>query len=203
MGTMARELEIWKDITGYEGLYQVSNLGNVKSLNYNKTGKEKILKGGKGKDGYLQVVLCKEDKRKTHTIHRLVATAFIDNPNNLPQVNHIDENNTNNCVDNLEWCNCKYNINYGTRNKRVSKAQENRKDISKLILQFTKDGDFVRRWNSVREVERELGIYHSNISNCCKGKYKTAGGYKWGYADDYEQILFKVFDIELYRKKIA
>lgn len=196
------KVEIWKPIKDYPN-YHVSNLGNVKSLNYKKTGKEKILKGGKNKDGYLQVGLCKEGKRITHTIHRIVATAFIDNPNNLPQVNHIDENKTNNCVDNLEWCNCKYNINYGTRNKRVSKVQKNRKDISKLILQFTKDGEFVRRWNSVREVERELGIYHSNIINCLKGNYKTAGGYVWGYVNDYEQILFNVFNIELYRKKIA
>ena len=196
--------EIWKPIVGYDG-YEISNLGRVKSLERNivkgRGGlckiEERILKSGKDKDGYSQVVLNKEGKRKTHKIHRLVATAFIDNPNNLPQVNHIDEIKTNNCVNNLEWCDCKYNINYGSRNERMIKSE------SIPILQFSKIGEFIRKWESGTQVERELDIKNSNISSCIKGRRKTAGGYKWGYADDYEQIPFNVFDLELYRKKVA
>lgn len=202
---MKNIVEIWKSVIGYEGLYEVSNMGRVKSLERNivkgRGGlckiEERILKSGKDKDGYPQVVLCKEGKRKTCKIHRLVATAFIDNPNNLPQINHIDEIKTNNCVDNLEWCDCKYNINYGSHNEKMIKS------ISISILQFSKTGDFIRRWDSTAQVEKELGINNSNINSCIKGKRKSAGGYKWGYTDDYERIPFNVFDIELYRKKVA
>ena len=115
--------EIWKDIEGYEGEYQISNYGNVKSLNYLRTGKERILKPGKNRGGYYYVQLYK-NKAKNHYIHRLVAQAFIKNPRNLPQVNHKDENKSNNRVDNLEWCMPIYNANYGTRNKRTSDANK-------------------------------------------------------------------------------
>lgn len=178
-------MEIWKDVEGYEGLYQVSNMGRVKSLGneLSNNSKEKILKSYKnGKSGYLLISLCKEGKIKKYLLHRLVAQAFLPNPNNLPEVNHKDENHQNNCVENLEYCNAKYNANYGSRNKKISKALKNRKDLSKPILQFTKDGEFIRRWDNAREVERELGIKNSNIPKCCKGKYKTVGGYKWCYA---------------------
>ena len=111
-------IEIWKDIEGYENLYQVSNLGRVKSLNYNHTGKEKIMKAKKDK-GYLRVQLYKDGKPKFYSVHRLVATSFLPNPNNLSQVNHIDEDKSNNIVDNLEWCSAKYNSNYGTRIQRI------------------------------------------------------------------------------------
>lgn len=123
-------LEIWKDIIGYEGLYQISNLGSVKSLErYRayKNGKPRHMKSkklipGRSKCGYYTVVLYKEGKRKTHTIHRLVAKAFIPNPNNYPYVNHIDENKTNNHISNLEWCTASYNSRHGTRIERFSKA---------------------------------------------------------------------------------
>lgn len=108
--------EIWKGIKGYEGKYQVSNLGKVKTLNYHRSCKERILKNLINTHGYLYVILSKNCICKNLTIHRLVAAAFIDNPENLPEVNHIDENKTNNCVSNLEFCNRKYNINFGTRN---------------------------------------------------------------------------------------
>ena len=117
-------MEIWKDIEGYEGLYQVSNKGRIKSLNYKRTGKEGILKGKADKNGYLIVFLYKNRKPKPFLIHRLVAEAFIPNVNDLPEVNHIDENKENNHVENLEWCTRKYNMNYGTRTKR---SVENRK----------------------------------------------------------------------------
>lgn len=185
-------VEIWRDIEGYHD-YQVSNLGRVKSLKY---GKEKILRGCKDSDGYLLINLWKDGKKKSYKIHRLVASAFLDNPNNLPEVNHIDEDKTNNCVSNLEWCSGEYNFNYGTRIERITKAN------SIPIFQFTKQSEFIRKWGSTKDIERELGIAHSNISSCCKGKMKTCGGYKWGYAHEYERIQFNVFDIELYRKKV-
>lgn len=114
--------QIWKDIKGYKGKYQVSNTGKVRSMNYRNTGKGKLMKLGIRNAGYLQLGLYKDGKYKYYLVHRLVAEAFIPNPNNLPQVNHIDENKTNNCVWNLEWCNAKYNSNYGTRLERCSKA---------------------------------------------------------------------------------
>ena len=124
--------EIWKDIVGYEGLYQVSNFGRVKSLAKYKNGnggskfwrKERILKPANTGRGYLMVVLIKEKKRTTYILHRLVAQAFIPNPNNLPQINHKDENKTNNVVSNLEWCDNKYNSNYGTRNVRIIQTRK-------------------------------------------------------------------------------
>lgn len=167
--------EIWKDIKGFES-YQVSNLGRVKSLNYNKTGKEQILTtNGKDKCGYLHVVLCKKGKHKDCFVHRLVADAFIPNPNNLPCVNHKDECKTNNVVTNLEWCTHKYNTNYGTRNERSAKAR------SKPVYQYTKDGTLVRSYPSIMEVERQTGYYRGPICNCCNGKNKTAYGYVWSY----------------------
>jgi group I intron endonuclease len=129
--------EIWKDIEGYEGLYQVSNLGDVRSLKYAGGNKVKLLKQSTDKKGYKRVVLCKDRKKKNHWIHRLVAIAFIPNPNNLPIVNHIDECKSNNMVSNLEWCTLVYNNAYGTRNERISKSskgktfsEEHKKKIS-------------------------------------------------------------------------
>ena len=184
--------EIWKTIDGYEG-YEVSNYGRVKSLGNDKTRKEKILKPATTKDGYQIVCFCKNCKSKWFSVHRLVAMAFIPNPNNLPQVNHIDEVKTNNHVSNLEWCDRKYNINYGARNEKVSNAisGENNhmygkfgKDSpnSKQVIQLTLDGDYIKNWDSIIDVERELGFYKQNISACCKGRYKSAHGYKWAYA---------------------
>lgn len=112
--------EVWKDIKGYEGLYQVSNLGKVKRLGNNKQMREKTLKERKGKGGYLQVLLCEKGAQKSKYVHQLVAFAFIPNPNNYKEINHKDENKINNSVENLEWCNHKYNCNYGTRNKRLT-----------------------------------------------------------------------------------
>lgn len=176
-------MEIWKNIEGYENLYQISSEGRVKSLgNGSSNSKERILKSYKDKDGYLRVSLWKEGKVKKYYIHRLVAQAFIPNPNNLPQVNHKDEKPSNNRVENLEWCDNKYNCNYGTHNERVAKALKNRKGFSKPILQFNLDSEFIRRWNSTREAERDLGFNQSNITKCCKGKLKTAYGYIWMYA---------------------
>lgn len=117
--------EIWKDIKGYEGKYQVSNLGRIKVLNYKRSGQEHIM-ATKNNKGYCEIRLAKDGKRKDFIVHRLVAQAFIPNPNNLPQVNHIDENKTNNCVNNLEWCTQAYNNSYGTRLERVSATLKNK-----------------------------------------------------------------------------
>ena len=163
-------MEIWRDIDSYEGLYQISNKGRVKSLKY---GKERILRAHDNGDGYLKVQLYKNTACQYRYIHRLVAIAFIQNPDNKPQVNHKDENKKNNCVENLEWITCIDNCNYGTRNERVSRK----------ILQYSKSGEFIREWQSAAEVERVLGIDNSNITKCCKGKRKYAGSFIWRYKE--------------------
>ena len=167
--------EIFKDIERYEGLYQVSNLGNVKSLISNK-----ILKPAKNKNKYLQVGLCKQGKMKTYLVHRLVAKSFISNPNNLPEVNHKDEDKTNNASSNLEFCDAKYNNNYGTRNERISKAKINGKK-SKKVLQFTLDRKFIREWPSTAECGRN-GFCQSGVAACCRGKLPHYKGFIWKYS---------------------
>lgn len=195
--------EIWEDIKGYEGLYQISNLGRVKSLGNNKMRKEKILKPYILKKGnYLRIGLTNNGIRKMYLVHRLVAETFIPNPNNLPQVNHKDENTSNNCVSNLEFCDNLYNSNYGTRNKRLaekrkgvlfseehknnlSKALTNRSDKSKPVLQIDKNtNEVIAEFPSAAEAGRQLGFQrNSHISECCRGKYKTAYGYFWRYKE--------------------
>lgn len=165
--------EFWKDIEGFEGLYQVSNLGRVRSLRKNI-----ILKSRITRKGYEGVILYTNNIPKGYYIHRLVATAFIPNPDNLPQVNHKDENKTNNCVDNLEWCTPKYNVNYGTGNKKRARSQ------SKKVLQFKTDGTFIKEWKSTMDVERNLGFAHTNISACCRNIIKTVYKYIWKYKNE-------------------
>lgn len=163
--------EIWRDIEGYEGLYQVSSLGRVKSFNYRHTCKESILKAGVTSNGYLFVCLYKDGKSKTHRIHRLVATAFIPNPDNLPEVNHKDEDKTNNACYNLEFCSRQYNMNYGTCKIRGAEKQ------SKQVLCI----ETGKIYPSTRQVEREFGFHSGNISHACRGNQKTAYGFHWRY----------------------
>ena len=166
-------METWKPIEGYEGLYEVSDLGRVKSL---KFGQEKILKQQKDGWGYLQVNLCKDGHTKTLRVHRLVAEAFIQNPNNLETINHKDEVKTNNAATNLEWMSVKDNNNYGTRNKRITES------LSKQVQMFDKyTGELLATFPSTREAEMITGIAHQNISKCCLGKRKSVGGYIWRY----------------------
>ena len=174
--------EIWKTIEGYPS-YMVSNMGRVKSLNYRRTGIEKILKPKINEKGYYYYSLFIDGKEYKFRIHRLVALHFIPNPNNLPEVNHKDENKANNCVENLEWCDRKYNCNYGTSKKKISKA------LSVPILQYSKDGSLIRKWNNAKDAEKVLGVDDSHIGKCCKGIYKTVGGYVWKYYDKETYLI--------------
>ena len=167
-------MEIWHDIENYEGLYQISNKGRVKSL-YN--GSERILRPVIDRYGYYKIMLYNDSVRKIFSIHRLVAQAFIPNLYNKPQVNHLDENKKNNSVDNLEWATAKENSNYGSRNEKVADSR------SKPILQYSKSGEFIREWQGASEVERVLGINNSHIIECCKGKLKSSGGFVWRYKE--------------------
>lgn len=171
--------EIWKDIEGYEGLYQVSNMGRVKSLRRNIILREGISRG------YSVLNLSKNGNPLTKKVHRLVATAFIPNPNNYPIVNHKDENRTNNCVDNLEWCTQEYNLNYGTGNKKRALSNTNGKR-SKPVLQYSLDGTFIKEWKSTMDVERMTGYSGGHISACCRNIRKTAYGYLWKYKKEIE-----------------
>lgn len=164
-------MEVYKDIEGYEGLYQISDQGNLKSLNYHRSGKDKTLKPAKNQKGYLYVCLCKEGKHKIHKIHRLVAQTFIPNPNNYLEVNHKDENPANDCVNNLEWCDRKYNCNYGTRNQRSALSR------SKQVM-CVETGVV---YPSLSEAARQLGFAKSNIVNVCNGRLKQAYGFNWKY----------------------
>ena len=174
------DIEIWKDIKDYEGLSQVSNLGRVKSLGNGRTYKtSRIRKLYKNKYGYLQVQLCKDGKRKWFRVNRLVATAFLDNPEGKTEVNHIDEDKTNNRVDNLKWEWHKDNINHGTRNERVSKAMTNGK-LSKPVLQLSLSGALIREWPSVAECGRN-GFNIGHVAACCRGEEKTHKGFRFMY----------------------
>jgi len=167
-------MEEWKDISGYEGLYQISNYGNVRAINYNHTGRTKDMRLCNSSFGYSQICLTKNNHKSTKKVHRLVAEAFIPNPNNYKAVNHKDENKKNNHVDNLEWCSAKYNNNYGTRIARTSRE----------YYQLDLDGKLISVWKSGKEIERELGFDRRHINRCCAGGIPTAYGYKWKKAAD-------------------
>lgn len=173
--------EIWKDISGYEGLYQVSNLGRVKRVlfinNQITKSTDKILKLIKERGGYVHVNLYKNNTSKRYLVHRLVANAFIDNPDNLPQVNHKNEIKDDNRSQNLEWCTNLYNNNYGTKKERLAKVR------MKRVRQYDRNGNVVKDWDSISMAEKELNIDHSCILRCCKLRQKTAGGFIWRYYD--------------------
>lgn len=167
--------EHWKAVVGYEGLYEVSDQGRIRSLNYHRTGKWKIIKLSQMKQGYLKAVLCKNKKATTYRVHRLVAMAFIPNPNNLPEINHINECPWDNRVENLEWCNHKYNCNHGTRVERIVKNN------SKQVGQCTFDGKLIFVFPNTGEAARQTGFSRGNIISCCNGNRKTCGGFMWKY----------------------
>lgn len=172
--------EVWKDIEEYEGLYQVSNFGRVKSLKRysinNANTKNRLLKLSLNRKGYLNVTLCKNGKYKSHRIHRLVAQAFIPNPENKPQVNHIDEIKTNNMVSNLNWMTNKENRNHGTAIKRMCVTN------SKPIIATNLKTDESTKFNSGKECARQLGLNQAHITDVLKGRRKQTGGYIFEYA---------------------
>lgn len=183
--------ELWKDIKGYEGLYQVSNMGRVRSLNYQGHGETRVIVPKQNNRGRLWFDLWKNGKGKPMLAHRLVAIAFIPNPLDLPEINHIDENPKNNVVENLEWCTRAENINKWLSNhpktrsevKRYSGKYQKRSHL--VVDQITKSGELVRRWANSNTVAKETGMSDWSISECCRGNRKTAYGYIWRYADEY------------------
>lgn len=161
------EVETFVKIEGFEN-YEVSNLGKVRNI---KSGR--LLKPYLTKNGYLRHYLHGHDKRKHLLLHRILATAFIDNPGKKPQVNHIDENKLNNDLSNLEWCTERENNIHGTRTKRAAEK------LSRKVIQLDLNDNVLNEFESMRQAERETGILVGNISSCCNGKTKSAGGYKW------------------------
>ena len=189
-------MEKWKDVKGYEGLYQVSDLGRIKSF---KTSRPKALTVQPDSRGYLQIGLVKDGKRKNFKVHRLVAKAFINNEFNKPQVNHINEDKTDNRAVNLEWVTQSENSNHGSAQlrrkfKMVGKKRENCSEITKKIIETKKKNgtlnnkktpviclDMNIKFNSIKEAGEYFSIRTSEISACCKGKRKTCGGHRWAY----------------------
>ena len=161
--------EVWRDVKGYEGLYQVSSEGRVKSLKRKGRRKERILKHQIDRNGYLRLNLCAGGKSRLFFVHRLVCQAFHENPDNNPCVNHIDENKTNNAASNLEWCTYEENINHGTRNERASKP----------VGQYSLEGKLIKLWPSLTEVKRQTGFSQGNISEAANGNRKQAYGFIW------------------------
>lgn len=183
--------EIWKDIAGYEGLYQVSNFGNVRSLNYRRHGYVKQLTPKVNNKGYLWVSLGNRRKEnpKPMLIHRLVAIAFVENSMNYPIVNHKDENPLNNNAENLEWCNVIYNVNYSLdrhperRMRHNFIPSEKYRKHDKKLLQYDKDMKLINIYESVKACAKEHEMNEWSIIQCCYGKRKTAYGYKWRFAE--------------------
>lgn len=192
---MEQKIEIWRDIPGYEVSYQVSNQGRVKSLLRNRVLKPR----SRGK--YFKVALFTNGKRKEESIHRLVALAFLPNPNNYPVINHKDENPGNNHVDNLEWCTVEYNYKYSekTRLKNLRKAVREKESwrkgmdvckkretwrfgcesMKRAVIQLDLNGNEITRYSSLSEASRAINGFGTKISECCRGKRKTHKGYKW------------------------
>lgn len=183
MENLNYEKEIWKDIPNYEGLYQASNLGRVKSLERFRKGKngslvpvkEKILKSSMLNSGYYQVGLTKQSILKFYLVHRLVWEAFNGSISEEYEINHINEKKFDNRLENLNLMTHRENVNYGTGIERSTKKRANG------VLQFTLEDILIKEYPSTKQVERELGFGQGNIVNCCKGRYKQAYGFKWKY----------------------
>ena len=187
-------MEEWKDIQGYEGRYQVSNLGRIRS---SYKGSWNILKPIDNGQGYKHIKLFKDGERKHYYIHRLVAQTFIDNPNNYTEVNHIDENKANNCMENLEWCDREYNLSYNLGRKRRAESRKG-KYVGKENCMYGKKGEAHPTskkvkcittgeiFGSVKEAANKYNIHPSNITKCCKGNLKTAAKMEWEY---YEEVI--------------
>lgn len=176
--------EIWKPVKGFEERYEVSNLGCVRSVSkiiaYRNGAKRfwkgQALKQHPDKDGYLKVALARDGKQFNKCVHRLVAEAFLENPNHLPMVNHKDECKSNNQVDNLEWCTAQYNCLYSNVPQKMIEVTK------KPVLQISLSGELVKEWESISAAARGTGILLANISRCAHGGRPTAGGYRWEIA---------------------
>lgn len=180
--------EVWRDVKGYEELYQVSNLGRVKSLarkSKRNTFKEKMLKQRLSAYGYLVLALYKNNIQRKFAVHQLVAAAFIENPNSKPTVNHIDENKTNNHAENLEWATYKENANHGTRNERIKITNRANPDRCakqrKPVDQYDINGNLMNTWSCAAAVSKFFNVDRSEITQCCKGKRKQCKNYFWKY----------------------
>lgn len=175
-------MEEWRDVPGYEGKYQVSNLGRVKTLNWKQTGEERMLTATRNHGRYYFVMLQKGKIRKHNFVHRLVWIAFNGPIPEGMQLNHINEDITDNRLVNLSLVTPSENVNWGTRNKRVSEKLTNGK-LAKWVIKLSVNNEILHFYPSTNQVEREIGICQSAVSMCCCGKQNTAGGYKWKYAE--------------------
>lgn len=179
-------IEEWRPVVGYDGYYEVSNLGRVRSVGKldgaGKFRKGRIRKQKISRTGYMEITLSKDTALKTKKVHRIVAEAFIPNPQNLPFVNHKDESRTNNCVDNLEWITPWDNAHYGTAQERLKATMPQKiKNLQKPVVQSDLSGNVVSKYESITEAEEKTGVNKSHIVKCCKGKLTHTGGYRWSY----------------------
>lgn len=206
--------EIWKDIQGYEGLYQVSNLGNIKSLHYRaRTGNPKSniqysrnMKLFIEKSGYVSIKLCKSGHSKRYLVHRIVANAFIPNPQSKPQINHKDGNKSNNTVNNLEWTtnseNQKHAVNLGLKEKNTVGQMGHKNVMAKPIIQYDLSGNFVKLWYSIADAARAVDGMSALIVHCAKGRIKHCYNSIWRYIEnDYIPMQISVFNVEKFPRK--
>lgn len=175
--------ELWKDIRGYEGLYQVSTTGKIKSLNYNHRKIEKKRKLDKSNKGYLCVLLCKDGIHKKRSVHRIVAETFIPNQRNLPQVNHIDGNKENNCVNNLEWCTNGYNEKHAYKLRLKKKNYGKKNGMAKSVIQYDLDNNFIAEYQTINEAHQKTKIAVDTIIRSCKNKTKRHNKFIFKYKE--------------------
>lgn len=213
--------EIWRDIEGYEGFYQVSTWGRVRSLDRivadgrtsYKTLKGKIIKETSAR-GYRKVRLTKDGKQTAYFVHRLVAQTFVPNPENKAEVDHTDTNPGNNRVENLRWATrLENNRNSLTRKKRSDGLKGNKNHMyekygkdnpnSKAIFQITKDGNILRKWIGISEAARQTGARHQNIVFCCQGKLNSSGGFRWIYASELDDFLIEKMKRAIEKRRTA
>ena len=169
----------WNDIPEYEGIYQVSNFGEVKNVKHGR-----ILRQCRHRLGYMSVMLYKSGTPKRMMIHRLVALAFLENPDGLEFVNHKDENKANNHVDNLEWCSREYNAQYGTSGQRIAnKRRTSQTNHSRKVIQQDEFGNVLKVWNSIADASRNTKTARTSIFECCNGIHRTSNGFKWAHAE--------------------